>query len=156
MKATVFFCLVWSHLKGTLTTLTTHANVTQRMHSLRAKPWRNWRKTPPTNARKTNRHTQSIMEISVDKKGQSRSKTSRKNEVKMIDCRTRQTCLMRHLFPLAVFGTSQQWIKCGWHFRLRLILTLGLTSYAILWIWIHMKCFAFKYSVFLMAFKLIF
>lgn len=31
-------------------------------------------------AEKTNRHTQSIMEISADKKGQSRSKTSRQKD----------------------------------------------------------------------------
>jgi len=37
------------------------------------------KKTPPTNG-KTTKQTQSIMEISADKKGQSRSKTSNKQD----------------------------------------------------------------------------
>lgn len=60
--------------------VTAHANMTKNA-LIKAKPCGKWRKkTPPTNGRKTNRHTQSIMEISADKKGQSRSKTSRQKD----------------------------------------------------------------------------
>lgn len=66
--------------------VTAHANMTKNA-VIKAKPWE-MREKKHHQPMGKNKQTQSIMEISADKKGQSRSKTSKKKDDESVTGRT--------------------------------------------------------------------